>query len=337
MAQMTPEDLQHLAEEVLAAQGFSQPQGAAIAAMMVAGQRDDCASHGIYRLLGIVKTLKAGKVMPDAEPTVEDVAPAIVRVDAGGGFSPLAFETGLPLLDAKARSCGLAALAINNCVHFSALWVEMEALTARGLVALACNPTQAYVAPAGGRRPLFGTNPLAFGWPRPEGPPFVFDFATSAVARGEIELHRRAGKALPEGWGVDAEGAPSNDARTVLEEGAMLTFGGHKGSALSAMIELLAGPLIGDLTSPESSAVDAGAGGLPYHGELILAFDPQRFLGTAVADYQQRAEQLFAGIEAQGARLPSQRRYQARERNTTRGWLEVPDELLADVRALLPG
>lgn len=337
MAQMTPEELQHLAEEVLAAQGFSQPQGAAIAAMMVAGQRDDCASHGIYRLLGIVKTLKAGKVVPDAEPTVEDVAPAIVRVDAGGGFSPLAFATGLPLLEAKARACGLAALAINNCVHFSALWVEMEALTARGLVALACNPTQAYVAPAGGRRPLFGTNPLAFGWPRPDGHPFVFDFATSAVARGEIELHRRAGKALPEGWGVDAEGVPSNDARTVLEEGAMLTFGGHKGSALSAMIELLAGPLIGDLTSPESSAVDAGAGGLPYHGELILAFDPQRFLGGAMADYQGRAEQLFAGIEAQGARLPSQRRYQARERNTIRGWLEVPDELLADVRALLPG
>ncbi|MEH3022421.1 MAG: Ldh family oxidoreductase [Pseudomonas oryzihabitans] len=337
MAQMTPEDLQHLAEEVLAAQGFSQPQGAAIAAMLVAGQRDDCASHGIYRLLGIVKTLKAGKVVPDAEPTVEDVAPAIVRVDAAGGFSPLAFETGLPLLDTKARSCGLAALAINNCVHFSALWVEMEALTARGLVALACNPTQAYVAPAGGRRPLFGTNPIAFGWPRPDGHPFVFDFATSAVARGEIELHRRAGKVLPEGWGVDAGGAPSTDARTVLEEGAMLTFGGHKGSALSAMIELLAGPLIGDLTSPESSAFDAGAGGLPYHGELILAFDPQRFLGAAVADYQQRAEALFAGIEAQGARLPSQRRYQARARNTARGWLEVPDELLAEVRTLLRG
>lgn len=337
MAQMTPEELQHLAEEVLAAQGFSQPQSTAIAAMMVAGQRDDCASHGIYRLLGIVKTLKAGKVVPDAEPRIEDVAPAIVRVDAGGGFSPLAFHAGLPLLEAKARACGLAALAINKCVHFSALWVEMEALTARGLVALACNPTQAYVAPAGGRRPLFGTNPIAFGWPRPEGQPFVFDFATSAVARGEIELHRRAGKALPEGWGVDAEGAPSSDARTVLEEGAMLTFGGHKGSALSAMIELLAGPLIGDLTSPESSAVDAGADGLPYHGELILAFDPQRFLGAAVGDYQQRAEQLFAGIEAQGARLPSQRRYQARARNTTRGWVEVPDELLADVRALLPG
>jgi len=336
MAQVTPEDLQRLAETVLQAHGFSPAQGMAIAATVVAGQRDDCASHGIYRLLGIVKTLKAGKVVPDAEPQVEDVAPAIVRVDAQGGFSPLAFATGLPLLEAKARSCGLAALAINRCVHFSALWVEMEALTARGLVALACNPTQAYVAPAGGRRPLFGTNPIAFGWPRPDGTPFVFDFATSAVARGEIELHRRAGQALPEGWGVDAEGAPSSDARTVLEEGAMLTFGGHKGSALAAMIELLAGPLIGDLTSPESSDFDAGAGGLPYHGELILAFDPQRFLGGAVAEYQQRAEVLFAGIEAQGARLPSQRRYQARARNDARGWVEVPDSLLSDVRALLP-
>ncbi|APQ13215.1 oxidoreductase [Pseudomonas oryzihabitans] len=336
MAQMTPEDLQHLAEEVLAAHGFSPAQGAAIATTMVAGQRDDCASHGIYRLLGIIKTLKAGKVVPDAKPQVEDVAPAIVRVDAQGGFSPLAFTAGLPLLEAKARACGLAAMAINRCVHFSALWVEMEALTARGLVALACNPTQAYVAPAGGRRPLFGTNPIAFGWPRPEGQPFVFDFATSAVARGEIELHRRAGQALPEGWGVDAEGAPSTDAQTVLEEGAMLTFGGHKGSALAAMIELLAGPLIGDLTSPESSDFDAGAGGLPYHGELILAFDPQRFLGGAVAEYQQRAEALFAGIEAQGARLPSQRRYQARARNEARGWMDVPDSLLSDVRALLP-
>ena len=336
MAQMTPEDLQHLAEEVLAAHGFSPAQGAAIATTMVAGQRDDCASHGIYRLLGIIKTLKAGKVVPDAEPQVEDVAPAIVRVDAQGGFSPLAFTAGLPLLEAKARVCGLAAMAINRCVHFSALWVEMEALTARGLVALACNPTQAYVAPAGGRRPLFGTNPIAFGWPRPEGQPFVFDFATSAVARGEIELHRRAGQALPEGWGVDAEGTPSTDAQTVLEEGAMLTFGGHKGSALAAMIELLAGPLIGDLTSPESSDFDGGAGGLPYHGELILAFDPQRFLGGAVAEYQQRAEALFAGIEAQGARLPSQRRYQARARNEARGWVDVPDSLLSDVRALLP-
>ncbi|EPX63510.1 Ureidoglycolate/malate/sulfolactate dehydrogenase family [Cystobacter fuscus DSM 2262] len=334
MARMALDELRQLAEAVLRHHGFIEDQLRAIAATLVAGQRDECAAHGLYRLLGIVATLKAGKVVPDAVPEVHDVAPAIVKVDARGGFSQLAFAVGLPLLEEKARRNGLAALAINRCVHFSALWIEIEALTARGLVALACNPTQAYVAPAGGRRPLFGTNPLAFGWPRAGREPFVFDFATSAVARGEIELHRRAGKPLPDGWGVDAQGEPSQDARTVLEEGALLTFGGHKGSALSAMIELLAGPLIGDLTSPESSAHDGGSGALPYHGELILALDPQRFLGPAVAEYQQRAEALFAGIQAQGARLPSQRRFEARARSDAQG-VEVPDALLADVRALL--
>jgi delta1-piperideine-2-carboxylate reductase len=334
MARMALDELRQLAEAVLRHHGFIEDQSKAIAATLVAGQRDECASHGIYRLLGIVATLKAGKVVPDAVPEVRDVAPAIVKVDAHGGFSQLAFAAGLPLLEEKARRNGLAALAINRCVHFSTLWIEIEALTERGLVALACNPTQAYVAPAGGRRPLFGTNPIAFGWPRSGREPFVFDFATSAVARGEIELHRRAGKPLPDGWGVNAQGEPSQDARTVLEEGAMLTFGGHKGSALAAMIELLAGPLIGDLTSQESSAHDGGSGALPYHGELILALDPQRFLGAAVVEYQKRAEALFAGIQAQGARLPSQRRFEARARSDAQG-VEVPDALLADVRALL--
>lgn len=127
---------------------------------------------------------------------------------------------------------------------------------------------------------FFGTNPIAFGWPREEKPPFIFDMATSAAARGEIQLHQRAGKAVPEGWGIDGDGQATTDAQAILD-GAMLTFGGHKGSALAAMVELLAGPLIGDMTSAESLAWDNGAGGLPYGGELILALDPVRFLERA--------------------------------------------------------
>ncbi len=84
--------------------------------------------------------------------------------------------------------------------------------------------------------------------------------ATSAAARGEIQLHQRAGKALPEGWGIDSQGQPTTDAAEVLN-GAMLTLAA-KGSALAAMVELLAGPLIGDMTSAESLAWDNGAGGL---------------------------------------------------------------------------
>ncbi|VXB06611.1 Delta(1)-pyrroline-2-carboxylate/Delta(1)-piperideine-2-carboxylate reductase [Pseudomonas sp. 8AS] len=334
MIRLTLAQARELAQAILRKHGFSEGYVEAISATVVAGQRDGCASHGLYRLLGIVATLKAGKVVADAEPQVIDQAPAVVRVEANGGFSQLAFQAGLPVLCEKARANGIAALAINRCVHFSALWVELESLAEQGLVGLACNPTQAYVAPAGGKRPLFGTNPIAFGWPRPDGQPFIFDFATSAIARGDIELHRRAGQALPEGWGVDAEGRPCTDANEVLEHGAMLTFGGHKGSALSAMVELIAGPLIGDLTSAESLAYDAGSKGLPFHGELIIAFDPQRFLGADADQHLLRAEALFAAIQGQGARLPSQRRYEARARSLVEG-VEIPRALHKDLLELL--
>lgn len=114
----------------------------------------------------------------------------------------------------------------------------------------------------------------------------------------------------------------------------MLTFGGHKGSALAAMVELIAGPLIGDLTSAESLAWDAGSKSSPYHGELIIALDPQRFLGAATDEHLARAEGLFADIEGQGARLPSQRRYEARARSEVEG-VQIPQALFNDLQALL--
>ncbi len=333
MIRLSLDEVHELAEAILRRHGFAEAHVRAVADAVAAGERDACASHGLWRLLGCIDTLRAGKVVPDAEPEVIDQAPALVKVDARGGFAQVAFQRGAPVLVEKARRAGIAALAINHCVHFSALWAELEVLTRAGLVALACTPSHAWVAPAGGRKPLFGTNPIAFGWPRAGRDPFIFDFATSAIARGEIQLHERAGKAIPLGWGVDAEGRPSTDPGAVLK-GAMLTFGGHKGSALSAMVELIAGPLIGDLTSVESQAWDAGTGSSPYHGELIIALDPKCFLGDAVDEHLARAEALFAGIERQGARLPSQRRYEARARSLKDG-VEIPEKLYEDLRALL--
>jgi LDH2 family malate/lactate/ureidoglycolate dehydrogenase len=333
MIRLTLAEARELAHSIMRHAGFSEAHARAVTHTVVAGERDGCASHGLYRVLGCVASLKAGKVEADAEPEVIDQAPSIVRVDARGGFSQLAFQAGLPLLRDKARSTGIAALAINRCVHFSALWVEIEALTEAGLVALACNPSHAWVAPAGGNKPVFGTNPIAFGWPRVGKRPFIFDFATSAIARGDIELHRRAGKPIPEGWGIDAAGRSSTDAEAVMN-GAMLTFGGHKGSALATMIELIAGPLIGDLTSAESLAFDAGSKSSPYHGELIIALDPRRFLGDAADEHLARAEVLFACIQGQGARLPSQRRYDAREHSLVHG-VQIPQALYDDLKALL--
>jgi LDH2 family malate/lactate/ureidoglycolate dehydrogenase len=114
----------------------------------------------------------------------------------------------------------------------------------------------------------------------------------------------------------------------------MLTFGGHKGSALAAMVELIAGPLIGDLTSAESLAYDAGSKSSPYHGELIIALDPRRFLGEATEQHLARAEVMFQSIQGQGARLPSQRRYEARARSLVEG-VQIPEALYNDLKALL--
>ncbi|MDP5279001.1 Ldh family oxidoreductase [Sphingomonas sp. DG1-23] len=329
---MTLDELRELARAKLRAAELAGDHADAVAETMVSGERDGCASHGIYRLLVADRSIRAGVVVPDAVPQVSEPRAGLVRVDGRGGFAQLAFERGMPLLVEKARANGIAALALNNVVHFAALWPEVEALAGQGLVALAFTPSHAWVAPAGGTKPVFGTNPIAFGWPRPGRDPFVFDFATSAVARGEIELHRREGRAVPGDWGYDAEGRATTDAEAVLN-GAMRTFGGHKGSALAAMVELLAGPLIADMTSMESIAADGARGGSPIGGELILAIDPAGFLGDAVQAHLARAEAMFGAIEGQGARLPSQRRYAARKQSLARG-VTIPAALYADIMAI---
>jgi len=322
-----------LARQVLLACGLGEDHAAAVAQTMVAGERDGCTSHGLYRLLVAANSVARGVVVPDAVPVVSEPAPALVRVDGRGGFAQLPFQRGLPLLVDKARRHGIAAMAITNAVHFAALWPEVEAVAAHGLVGLAFTPSHAWVAPEGGTKPVFGTNPIAFGWPRPGRAPFVFDFATSAVARGEIELHRRAGKAIPPDWGYDAQGHPSTDAEAVLA-GAMRTFGAHKGSALAAMVELIAGPLIGDMTSAESLAADGGRGGSPIGGELVLAIDPAGFLGAQVDEHLARAEAMFTAIEGQGARLPGARRLAARARSDAEG-LRIPVALHRDIMDIL--
>ncbi len=310
--------LQARVEAIFRRAGLNQVQAAALSRVIVAGERDACTSHGIYRIEGVLRTVKAGKVKADALPVLDRGEGAILRVDAGGGFSNPAFELGLPVLAERARELGLAALVVNDCTHFAALWPEVEAITEQGLAALVMCPSYATVAPAGGTRPLLGTNPLAFGWPRPGRDPYVFDFATSVAARGEIELHRRAGKPLPEGWAIDAEGEPTTDPVAALG-GAMLTFGGHKGSAISTMVELLAGVMIGDLTSPEALEALGTTTLAPRHGELILALSPEKFAAGRPGDPFARAEVLLQAITGQGARLPSARRYAARAKSVAEG------------------
>jgi len=309
---LTIDELTQLVTRIFLNAGVTPAQAGPVAQVIVAGERDGCKSHGVYRIEGCLRTLAAGKVQGQAQPVLQQDKGAIIRVDAGGGFSPGAFDLGAPLLARRAQDLGIAALVINNCTHFSALWPEIEALCDHGVAALAMCPSYSTVAPSGGNAPLLGTNPFAFGWPRPGKLPYVFDFATSVAARGEIELHRRAGTPLPEGWAIDRNGQATTDPQEALD-GAMLPFGGHKGSAISTMIELLGGAMIGDLTSRETLDYLGTTEYLPHHGELLIALSPERFSAGRPGDPFARAETLFEAISGQGARLPSQRRFAARE------------------------
>ncbi|HEY6631855.1 MAG TPA: Ldh family oxidoreductase [Rhizobiaceae bacterium] len=321
-----------LALQILLDAGLSPEQAEPVARTITAAQRDECHSHGLYRLPGCVETIKAPKFVADAVPTIDEASPAVVRADARFGYSLLAFDRALPLVERKAKSAGVCVLAINNCFHFTALWPEIEAFTERGLAAIALTTSHSWVAPDGGTKQTLGTNPFAFGWPRGSEPPYIFDFATSMIARGDIALHNIEGKAIPPVWALDADGNPTTDAAAALS-GAMRTFGGHKGTALSTMIELLAGPLIGDRTSRQSKEFDEGAKASPCHGELIIALDPVLLGGGSPKANQAAAEQLFAAFADQGARLPSQRRYEARKRSMSEG-IRIPKSLYERILAL---
>ena len=334
---LTLDEVHDLATAALRARGFSERHARAIADTVTAAERDECTSHGLFRIPFYVKALLAGNVSPNAEPTFRDLAPAVLQADAHLGFAPLTLQLAADPLEQRARDLGIAALCIVNAYNVAALWPETERLAERGLVAFAFTAALQYVAPAGGTKPVYGTNPMAFAWPRAGRPPLVFDQASSASARGEIQIHLRDGKPLPEGWAVGPDGEPTTDPATALA-GAQLPFGGYKGAAIALMVELLAGALIGDMFSFEASASDAGNVGAPCGGEFMIAIDPARCVGDGNRDAQlAHAEKLFAKVlEQDGTRLPSDRRFRARERTPTEG-VTIPKSLHDTLREYIDG
>ena len=332
---MTVAEVEDFALRILLDNGLEEHQAGPIARAMAVTEASESRSHGLYRLIGYVGSIRSGRVSRSARPVLHRVAGSFLRVDGQNGFAPAAHAVGAQALIDAAKSNGIAALGLTNCYHFSALWHDLDPIVDAGLVCWAFTLGQCIVAPHGGTRRLMGTNPIAFGWPRSGEHPFVFDFATSAVARGEIELMGRDGRTLPPGWGIDADGEPTADPSAALA-GALLPFGGYKGSALSMMVELIAGPLIGEPTSREAAALDNGDGGPPLGGELLIAISPEILNSGLGHDWQSQSEAFFDEARRQpGLRLPSDRRHAARQRSEKNG-VRVPRALLAELEGLSP-
>lgn len=320
-----------LATTCLKAHGCDEKNANAVADTITAAERDGAASHGLFRLPGYVASLKSGKVNGGARPAMRTLSPGILQMNGDGGFAPMAHQQSREAFAECARAQGIAALAIINTYHFSALWAEVEPLAAHGLCVFAFTAFKPAVAPAGGSKPLFGTNPMAFGWPRPGGNPVVFDQASAAMAKGEVMIAARDGHDLPLGVGVDEEGIPTTDPDAILK-GSLLPFGGHKGACIAMMVELLVAGLIGEAFSFEAAARDNNDGGPPQGGELMIAMAPDRF-GDADG-WAQHAEGLFEQMTAQdGVRLPADRRYANRQQSLKDG-ITIPESLYATITGL---
>ncbi|MCB1544620.1 MAG: Ldh family oxidoreductase [Rhodoblastus sp.] len=331
---VTAEQADAAARAALRAAGCDEAHARAAAAVLVRAEQDGCASHGLFRLPGFVAALKCGKANGDAAPNVTYLAPGVVRIDGRRALSPLATEVARDEIAKLARTNGIAAAAITNVHHFSALWVDIEPLVDAGLGALICTAYVPFVAPAGASQRFFGTNALAFGFPTDDGG-FIFDQASAATARGELQIAARDGLLAPEGAGVGPDGLPTRDPAQILL-GAQSPFGGHKGSSIALMVELLAGVLIGQPTSPEAGREEAARGALedtgpPNGGVLLIAFDPQKFGDSE--GWRAHAQSFFAELRAlPGARLPGDRRKAERARIAREG-VRLPAALWRQVVA----
>lgn len=326
---MTLAEIAALTTQVFSSNGCDADNTAALVRTVMSAERDGSQSHGLFRVPGYVAALRSGKVNGRARPRLSHKSPVIISVHGDDGFAPLTLEHAIPALSTAARHFGVAAAALTHCHHFAALWPETEALAEAGLVGLACVCYLPVVAPAGGTQPLFGTNPLSIAWPRPGNDPVVLDMATAAMARGEVSIAAREGRQVPPGTGLDAAGQPTTDPTEILN-GVMLPFGGHKGSALALMVELLAAGAIAERFSFEAAEADNHDGGPPRGGELLLALDPAMLAGPGWAEHCEGFFARYAAIE--GARLPGARRYANRRSTAPRA---VDAELLARVRALI--
>ena len=163
---MSVEAIHSLATKTLTSFGADELNAGAVADIITMAERDGCVSHGLFRLPGYVATLKSGKVNGEARPTVTKLAPAVVQVNGHNAFAPTALQVGRPALIEAAKTCGVAIMPLIGIHHFAALWTELEPVCDADLAAFACTSYKPSVIPAGGKKALFGTNPIAFGWPR---------------------------------------------------------------------------------------------------------------------------------------------------------------------------
>src|SRR2546429_6205215 len=267
--------------EALVAAGGSEPREAKLVAdNLVTANLTGHDSHGVGMIPRYIDALLEGGLEANRHPAATLDAGALLALDGRKGYGQAIGLEAMRMAIERARQHGCCVMALGNTHHLGRIGHWAELAVQEGLVSIHFVNviSHARVAPHGGRDARFGTNPCCIGIPLPGEPPFILDYATSAVAQGKMRVAHNKGEKMPPGRLIDPEGHPTNDPRyaVIPPFGAMLAFGEHKGYGMAIACELLGGALTGGGTWHYEESTKQRV----MNGMLAIVIDPKR-LGTA--------------------------------------------------------
>ena len=331
---MTTLSLAEATERVAAAlsrAGANAAMAHSTATALVLAESQGLGSHGLSRVAQYATHLRNGRVDGAAQASLLRQRGGAILVDAAEGLAFPACALGITTAIAAARDHGIAFAGIARSHHCGVVVDHLRPVAAAGMVGLGFANSPAAMPAAGGKHPIFGTNPVAAVFPRraAAGDPLLIDLSLSEVARGKLMVAAKAGKPIPLGWALDAEGQPTTQPQAGLT-GSMLPMGSTtstKGAMLALVVELLVTALIGSQFGFEADSFFVDAGNRPRIGQAFIVIDPGALAGSDA--FLDRIEVLLAEmLSDEGVRLPGARR-EALRRNAEAEGIEVPDALLA--------
>lgn len=323
MPRLSVEELTQLAARALTRAGASRSMARAAAKALVAAEMAGLSGHGMSRVALYAQHLRDGRAEGKARARVVKRKGATCLIDAAGGLAFEAAARAAAEAARRAKRYGVGFSGVTNSHHFGAAAYHLEPVAAAGLIGLAFTNSPAAINAWGGKKPLYGTNPIAAVFPRRSAAPLVVDLSLTEVARGKIMLHAKEGRPIPPGWAVDRDGKPTTDPAAALT-GSLAAIGGVKGTLLALLVELLCVALTGAAFGFENDSYFE-PGDRPRIGHAILAIDPDALAGSET--YFSRLETLIETLLAdEGVRLPGARRQQACMRARAEG-VEIPSAL----------
>ncbi|AGK99684.1 Ldh family oxidoreductase [Desulfoscipio gibsoniae] len=238
-ATFSAETLQLFCINLLVKSGVPYGDAEVVASVIIDTSLDGIDTHGISRLPVYLTCLQKGRINCKPEITVIKTAPSVAIIDGDNGLGQLVAVRAMEEAMKMARETGAGVVPVRHSNHFGAATYYCKMTAGADMFGMAFTNSPPGIPPWGGKKPYLGTNPISFGFPTGEIPVIV-DMSSCNVARGNIILAAREGRAIPKGWAIDDKGKPTTDANKALE-GAMLPLGGAKGYALALAVEMLSG------------------------------------------------------------------------------------------------